>query len=207
MAPGRTNSCHVGRRAYRFAPVDPRVELGGPDLLARLAEWAAAASADAASAARARERWLRRAADEDATFAGVLLDLAERGATVVVTGRAGRRHRGIVRAVATDFVGIQTDTGGDVLLTFAGIASVRPEPGAAAPLGDRAVAVDVGLAEVLAAVADDRPRLLVVTLADAEGLAGELRAVGRDVLTLRLDGADRTPSYVPVASLAEIRLV
>jgi hypothetical protein len=185
--------------------VDPRVELGGPDLLARLAAWAAAASADAASAARARERWLRQAADEEATFAGLLLDLAEHGGPVVVGGRAGRRHRGVVRAVGTDFVGLRTEQGGDVLLAFAGIASVRPEPGAQPAVGDRPVSVDIGLVEALAVLAEDRPRVLVVTMADADGVAGELRSVGRDILSLRLDGA-RTPAYVPMASVAEVRL-
>ncbi|MBA2283054.1 MAG: hypothetical protein H0W25_17730, partial [Acidimicrobiia bacterium] len=56
----------------------------GQDLLARLAAWAAAARVDEAAAARSRERWLRQAADEGASFTGVLLDLAERGAPVVV---------------------------------------------------------------------------------------------------------------------------
>jgi hypothetical protein len=183
-----------------------RVDLGGPDLLARLAAWAATLAADEAVAARARESWLRRAAEEEATFAGVLLDLAERGGPVVVVGRGGRRHRGVVVAVGHDFCGLRTAEGTDVLLSFAGLASVRPEPRATPAAGDRPVAVDVELAEALAAVAEDRPRVLVVTLADPDGLAGELRSVGRDVLTLRLDGADRTPAYVPVASVAELRL-
>ena len=187
--------------------MDPRVDLGGADLLSRLARWAAEASADAAAESRARERWLRQAAEEEASFAGVMLDLAERRAPVVIGGRAGRRHRGVVRAVGSDFVGMKLADGTDVLLSLAGIASVRPEPRAVPAPGDRPVTVDIGLAEALAAVAEDRPRVLVVTMADADGLAGELRAVGRDVLTLRLDGADRTPAYVPVASVVELRLV
>ena len=187
--------------------MDPRVDLGGPDLLGRLAAWASEISADAAAAARSRERWLRQAAEEEATFAGVLLDLAERRAPVVVVGRAGRRHRGVVTAVGGDFVVVKVVDGGDVLLSLGGIASVRPEPRAIPAPGDRPVTVDIGLAEALAAVAADRPRVLVVTMADADGLAGELRTVGRDVLTLRLDGSDRTPAYVPIASVVEVRLV
>lgn len=189
----------------RSEPV-ARVDLGGPDLLSRLARFAAGAAADEAAAARARERWLRRAADEEATFAGVLLDLAERSAPVVVGGRAGRRHRGLLRAVGVDFCAVRTADGADVVLPFAGIASVRPEPRAEPPSGDRAVRVDVELAEALAVLAEERPRVLVVTLADADGVAGELRSVGRDVLVLRLDGPARAPAYVPLASLAELRL-
>jgi len=188
--------------------VEPRPDLlgrGGPDLLARLGEWVASAAVDEAAAARARERWLRRIAAEEATFAGVLLDLAERSAPVVVTGRGGRRHRGLLRAVGADFCGLRTPEGADVLLTYGGIASVRPEAGAEAVSGDRPVTIDVGIAEALAALTPDRPRVLVVTIADTDGMAGELRAVGADVLTLRFDGAGRSIVYVPIASVAEVR--
>ena len=182
------------------------MDLGAPDLLQRLSQWVSAASADAAADARARQRWLRQAADEDATFAGVLLDLAERRTPVVVAGRTGRRHRGTLAAVGADFVVVRVDDGADALLAFTGIASVRPEPGAAAPAGDRAPSIEVTLAEALAVVAEDRPRVLLVTTVDDDGVAGELRAVGRDVVTLRLDGADRATAYVPIASIAELRL-
>ena len=67
------------------------------------------------------------------------------------------------------------------------------------------MSLDVGLAEALTVLAEDRPRVLVVTMADAEGLAGELRAVGADVLTLRLDGVGRPTAYVPIPSIAEVR--
>lgn len=186
--------------------MDPLVDLGGADLVARLARWVAEAAVDEAAAARSRERWLRRAAGEEATFAGVLLDLAERGSTVVVTGRAGRRHRGTVGAVGHDFAALRLSGASDVLVAFAGVASVRASRRSEPAVGDRPVAIDVGLAEALAAVADDRPRVLIVTTVDADGLAGDLLAVGRDVLTLRLEGADRAPAYVPMATLAELRL-
>ena len=42
-------------------------------------------------------------------------------------------------------------------------------------------------------------------MADTDGMAGELRAVGADVLTLRLDGAGRPIVYVPIGSVAEVR--
>jgi hypothetical protein len=187
-------------------PRPNRVDLGGPDLLGRLDRWLAAARTEEAAAARARERWLRRAAEEEGTFAGVLLDLAERGRPVVVTGAGGRRHRGTVAAVGLDFAVLRLDDGAQVLCPFAGVAAVRAETRAAPATGDRAVTLEVGLPEALATVAADHPRVLVVTLPDGGGLAGELRAVGRDVVHLRLDGADRAPTYVPVAGIAELRL-
>jgi hypothetical protein len=180
--------------------------LGG-DLVSRLDRWAADLRGDEAAAARARERWLLTQSEESSTFAGVLLDLAEQATTVVIEGRAGRRHRGYVTAVAHDFCGLRTPAGRDVLLSHAGIASVRPERRSSAPAGDRAVHLEATLAEALAAVAEDRPRVLVVTLASAAGVAGELRSVGRDVLTLRLDGDPPTPVYIATSAVAELTLV
>jgi hypothetical protein len=179
--------------------------LGNEDLLARLDRWVAAARTAEAAASRARERWLRQVADESATFAGVLLDLAERGAPVVVQGRGGRRHRGTVLAVGVDFAALRTEGGADVLLAFSGIASVRPDDRLDTPSGDRVATFDLGLAEAIAAVGADRPRVLLVTAADGDGVAGELRSVGRDVVTLRLDG-DGSTAYVPMASIAELRI-
>jgi hypothetical protein len=160
-----------------------------------------------AAAARARERWLRLQADESATFAGVLIDLAERGTPVVIHGRAGRRHRGAIAAVASDFCTLRTSGGRDVLLTFAGIASVRPDSRSPGPIGDRALQAEIGIAEMLSLLAADRPRILIVTTADADGIAGELRSVGRDVVTVRLDGEPRAAAYVAISAIAEVSLV
>jgi len=181
--------------------------LGGPDLTARLERWVAEARTADAAASRARERWLRVQADESSTFAGVLLDLAERGTPVVVHGPAGRRHRGVITAVATDFLALRTSGGRDVLLAYGGIASVRPDARGPGPVGDRVVRAELGLAEMLSVLAAERPRVLVVTTADGDGgIAGELRGVGRDVMTLRLDGEPRS-AYVAVAAVAELALV
>lgn len=188
--------------------MEGRPDLFGPGdgLLDRLDRWAADARADHAVAARAREGFLRRTAAEDATFAGVLVDLAERGGPVLVALAGGRRHRGVVRAVGADFVGLRTAQGGDVLAALAGVVSVRADGRDDPVAGDRAVEVAAGLAEVLAVLAEDRPRVLVVAGGDPDGLAGELRSVGRDVLVLRLDGADRPTAYVRIANLVEVSL-
>ena len=181
--------------------------LGGPDLTARLERWVADARSADAAAARARQRWLQVQADESATFVGVLVDLAEQGAPVVIHGRGGRRHRGTIAAVASDFCALRTSGDRDVLLAFGGIGSVRPDARTASPSGDRAVRADLGLAEMLSVLAVERPRVLIVTTADAESIAGELRSVGRDVVTIRLDGAPRASAYVAIAAIAEVSLV
>jgi hypothetical protein len=180
--------------------------LGGDDLLARLDRWVSDARSDEAAAARARERWLKQAAEESATFSGALVDLAERAAPVVVVVHGERRHHGVIAAVAADFCILRGPTGHDVLLAFAGIASVRIDAVTSPPTGDRVVHVDLGLAEALAALAADRPRVLVVTGAGTDGVAGELRAVGLDVLTVRLDGEPAANAYVPVPAIVEVTL-
>jgi hypothetical protein len=179
----------------------------GANLVERLDRWIAEMRSDDAAAARARERWLLTQAEESSTFAGVLLDLGEQRATVLIEGCAGRRHRGTVVAVARDFCGLRTPSGRDILLSYAGVASVRAERRSATPTGDRAVTLRASLGEALAALAEDRPRVLLVTLAGSEALAGELRSVGRDVLTMRLDGEPTAPAYVAIAAIAEVSLV
>jgi hypothetical protein len=181
--------------------------LGGPDLAARLERWVADARSADAAAARARERWLRLQADESATFAGVLVDLAEGATPVVIQGRAGRRHRGSISAVAIDFCAVRTRGQRDVLLPFTGIGSVRPDSRTPSPVGDRVVRAEIGMAEMLSVLAADRPRVLIVTAADANGIAGELRSVGRDVVTIRLDGEPRATAYVAISAIAELSLV
>jgi len=180
--------------------------LGG-NLVARLERWVAELRSDDAAASRARERWLLVQAEESSTFAGVLLDLGEQQATVVIESRGGRHHRGTIVAVAHDFCGLRTPSGREILLSYAGIGSVRADRRSSAPTGDRAASLDATFDEALATLAEERPRVLVVTLAGSEGLAGELRSVGRDVLTLRLDGDPPTPAYVAIAAVAEVTLV
>lgn len=174
----------------------------GLDLAGRLAAWAASARSDEAAGARARESFLRRVAAEEATVAGVLVDLAERGEPVLVVTTTGRRHRARVRAAGDDFVVLRTDGGLDVLVAVAGIGSVRSDAGAPPSRGDRSVAVAIGLAEALALLAEERPRVLVVPTG-GDGLAGELRAVGRDVVTVALDAG---LAYAPIATITEVTL-
>lgn len=175
----------------------------------RLAAWAAAARVDEAAAARAREAFLRRMAGEEATFAGVLTDLAERGRPVVLVTTAGRRHVGEVAALGRDFVALRVrapDRGRrDVLVGYRGIASVQTDPTATASDGSRPVDAPIGLVEALALLAEDRPRVAVVT-DGGEGLAGELRAVGRDVLTLAV-GDDGRVAYVAAGVVTEVAVV
>ncbi len=182
--------------------MDPTEPVG---LVGQITRWLAEQRSDDAVASRSRERWLRQQAEEEGTFAGVLLDLGEQNRMIVVHAVGDRRHRGTVRAVAGDFVVLRTERSLDVLIRFDGIVSVRPDAHAPATVGDRTVALDTSLGDVLVGLAGERPRVFVTTL-DGTGLAGHLRAVGRDVLTLRLDGEDRNLVYVALAAVAEVGL-
>ncbi len=180
-------------------------------MLDDLERWAAGARAQEAAEARVRERWLRQAAEEEASFAGLLVDLAEDGRPVSITTVTGRRHRGPIAAVGADFVAVAGPENRLVLVHLAAVAEVRPGTGtrrpqaaAGADRGRGANAEGVTLAEVLAQAVATRPRVAVVL--GTVTVVGELRAVGTDVLTVRTDGEPPGLSYVTLASVSEVSL-
>jgi hypothetical protein len=178
--------------------------------LADVERWAAEARARDAADARARERWLRRSAEEEAEFAGVLLDLAERDVIAVITTSSGRRHPGRVAALGADFVAVRTDGNRTTLVALSAVASVQVKGLGPATAGrDRQPgegrSVAVSMVDVLAHAAGRRPRVHVHC--DAATLAGELRSVGTDVVTLRTDGDPSGQAYVSLASVSEISLL
>jgi hypothetical protein len=171
-------------------------------LLADLARWTGDRRASDEAHSRREEAWLRRQAEEEARFTGLVLDLAEQGATVTVQTTAGRRHHGTVVAVADDFLVL--DAHRPVLLAYRAIAVVRSTaavagPSRVAPLGTR-------LVHALAGIAADRPRVLLV-VDGSEPLHGELRSVGHDILALRLDGPDGAVLHVRLDAVGEVTLL
>jgi hypothetical protein len=180
-----------------------------------LERWAAGARAQDAAEARIRERWLRQAAEEEASFAGLLVDLAEEGQPVSVTTVGGRRHHGPILAVGSDFVAVGGPEGRLTLVCTAAVAEVRPVAGGRRPPaasgrpssnGPDSSGEDLGvtLAEVLAQAVANRPR--VGLMVGEVTVVGELRAVGADVLTVRTDGQPTGVSYVTLASVSEVAL-
>lgn len=169
-----------------------------------LQRWVADGAADDAASERARVRMLRSVAEEESTFAGVIVALAERGAPVTVATTTGRTHRGRVVAVGRDFMVVREAQAPPVFVAFHAAVSVRPAPGRGGPAltGDRPAPLDASLAAVLGAMAADRPRVHTAAPGDPTVLAGELRAVGADVAVLR--GDDGTPVYVNLGAVAEV---
>jgi hypothetical protein len=177
----------------------PDVLGGGSGLAGRLERWAAEARVEDAARQRISERWLRQQAEEGASLLGVLSDLAERGTAVAVRTRAGRQHRGAVLAVGEDFVAV-----GGTLVALAAISSIRTLGGSA--VGDRPVRTRLRLAEVLAQLAAERERALIVPLDGEDAVAGSVRSVGVDVVVVRLDGPEPATAYVPIAAVGEVVL-
>jgi hypothetical protein len=185
-----------------------------------LERWAADARAREAADARVRERWLRTQAEEDARLAQVLAGLAERRAAAVATTTAGHQVSGRVSAVGQDFLALAGQAGRTTLIPLAALAWIRQAGGApgrrrALSLGQGADDAVVGqalaggasasLVDVLSHAAGQRPRTLVH--AGAVALAGELRAVGVDVLVLETSGEPAGLAYVPLQSLSDISLL
>jgi hypothetical protein len=73
-------------------------------------------------------------------------------------------------------------------------------------VGDREVEVGMRLVDAVSYLVGERPRVLVVTRS-GERIAGRLRALGRDVVSIDLDGEVRSVAYVPVAAVSEIGVV
>lgn len=176
-------------------------------LLADMAVWLGEERVDHAAESRARGRWLRQQKLEEARFAGVALDFAERGIGVSLQTIGGRSHHGTIAAVGQDFVVVRAAER-VTLVALPAVASLRaaPGPGRVSPIGDamsdRAEAVSVSLAGILAGLAGDRPHVQIVA-GGAGPYAGELRAVGEDVVTLRLAGEPPTTIYVRLGSVTE----
>jgi hypothetical protein len=177
----------------------------GDGLDARIDRWAADARVDEAARLRARERWLERQAQEGATVAGVLADVAERGAPVAVHVPGGRRHRGEVRAVGADFVALRSARA-DVIVALAAVTSVCTLPGEASSIGDRSIATSLRLVDVLGELAAEGASVVLATAGGDDPIAGALRSVGRDVVVVRVAGAGAAAvtAYVPIAAIVEV---
>ncbi len=166
-----------------------------------LNRWVAETQVDDAIELRRRSVWLRRQADEESTMTGVLIDLAEHGRPATLHLGNGRRHRGTITAVGRDVVELHTSGGERVVVALDALDSVRPMSDATPVPGDGPVPTGVTLAERVRRLADQRERVLIVGR-NGEVTSGEITAMGRDVVTVVLDGGGL--AYVSLAALAEV---
>lgn len=180
-------------------------------LLEELARWSALERAGETAAGRMREGWLRRQATEEATWAGLAADLAERRAKVAVHVAGGQIHRGRLVASGVDFILLLV---GDesrpvpLVLTLAGVTALR-RPTGDAPLGPAERRTSERLptfASLLARLSGGRPRVRVV-LFGSETVVGDLDAVGDDVAVVRLLDGQGPVAYLRLAAVAEVSLL
>jgi hypothetical protein len=157
----------------------------GADLGSRLHAWAAAARVDEAARARARQRWLRSAAEEGATLAGLLADLAAGTTPVRIGTRAGRTLQGRVVALGRDFCAV-AGRATQTLAPLRTLATVRVAGRAHAAGGHEQVPASLLLADVLHGIAEERCPV-AIDVHGGERVVGELRWVGAEVLAVRTD--------------------
>lgn len=187
---------------------DPLVDPGDPLASGDFVELLDEARAFDVAGARARERVLRRMAEEGAELVGTLVDLSERATPVTVATVAGRRHHAVVVGVGGDYCVLRADSGAEVHLRLDAITTVRPQPGERHDVasGDRRPVTDRLLAEVLGQMAGDRRRVSLVTRT-GEVVVGTIWAAGTDVISVRLSGPGGDACYVAAATLSEALFV
>ncbi len=176
------------------------------DLTGSIGRWIATMRVDDAIAARRREHWLEQAASEETTLVSVLADLAERQRPLALHMSTGGRHVVSITALGTDFVAARASAGTELLIRTDAITAVRSQPREPIAHSGTAVHLERSLVAALSDLAPERLDVRV-TVGGGEVVSGELRSVGLDVATLRLDGDSRAHVYIPVANLVSLSVV
>jgi hypothetical protein len=174
-------------------------------LLAALGRWAADERGADVARQRSRERWLRQQATGSATLTGVLTDLAEARAEVVVTTGA-RAWSGAVVGVGRNFCVVEDRSGAAILVAMDAVISVsvatggrRPgQPGD--PSGERRAPLGLRLIDALGVLTGER-NPVTLSLGPDHQVTGELMAVGSDVVTVRVERPVGTLTHVPVGRI------
>jgi hypothetical protein len=170
--------------------------------------WAAEARADEAAASRSREGWLRQAAGDDATLAGTLVDLAERGTAVVLTMRSGRRLRAAIWRVGADCVAVRLEDRRVSWIALTAVAAIGAEPGGRTlPTSTRSVESEVTLVEVLGDLVADQATVAVFLGDMTDPLRGRLVGGGRDIVRLASSGATSDEVVIAVQAVSGVVLV
>lgn len=179
-------------------------ETSGDRLVASFERWAASERAAEHAAARARTAWLARQSASSATWTGVLLDLAEQGAPVVVT-LGPIRLTGRLVGLGRDFCVLEQPNQRPTVIALAALTTVAPAGGKSGPGGQRSPSLSLGFSSVLEALMEDRAPLVVHPWA-GPAIDGELIAVGEDMLTVRTTEPPRRPIHVPLGAVAYCEL-
>jgi hypothetical protein len=181
-------------------------------LLEELSRWGALERAGESAAGRLREEWLRRQAAEEATWAGLVADLAERRAEVTVQLAGGRARRGRLLAFGLDFLLLAgpdiSRSSVPVMVALSAVTALRHEAGDAqpGPSEPRPGPEPATLAQLLGRLAPGRPRLRVA-LAGGETLTGDLDSVGEDMMAIRAAAPEPRVTYLRLAAVVDVSLL
>jgi hypothetical protein len=167
-----------------------------------LEKWLAEVRTDEAARARSRVGALKAHAAEDATIVGVLADLLEREATVLLTTTHGRRHRGEVLIVGPDAVVLRLAEREWLVTRLATVASVRMVGGDAVN-GESPPSTTSRFSRILGAAA--HPGEWLRLSVGGEVLAGTVVTISSDIAILRLENGDL--SYVNLDAVEEASLL
>lgn len=187
--------------------LDPIADAGDP--FAGILEGIADARVDDAASARERAQWVTRRAEEDATFAGALVDLAERHAPVRLQLRGGREIVGTPLAMGRDCVAVAT-AAGQAFVRLVHLSAIRSGPRQGFVPSGTPVGTPHPITRTLHDVVCDATaeRLEVhVLLDDGRDVRGTLRAMGVDVLTLREINAPEATVLVSFDAVAAVTLL
>jgi hypothetical protein len=161
---------------------------------------------DERSSNRSAQRWSRQVDEEEATWVGTLIDLAEQRKSVGLCTTTGQNHRVIIDAVGPDVVVAQR---GDASQLYIRLEVIEALTGAGRPSATGVGTSDgATFHELLFGLCADRPTVSVTTRS-GRVVHGTLLAVGSDVLTLRsLDSATNehrpVSTMIPVLAAAEV---
>jgi hypothetical protein len=172
------------------------------DLVAAFGVWAADERAKDAATARSRRRWLEEEARASATFTGLLVDMAESEAPVVL-GVGTERLSGRVMGVGLDFLVLEAAGGNPALVVLNAVSAIWPSPESkpSVATGDREPTLELSLAAALSLMAEQRLPVSLM-LSGGHEVAGDLVAVGEDVLTVQISRQPKRLASAPLASLA-----
>jgi hypothetical protein len=176
-----------------------------PDPFAAILRGIADARVDDAATSRARVQWLTRQAEEGATLAGAFIELAERSIDVRIRVRGGAEVQGVVQTVGADMVELAT-TGGLVVVARDHVVTLRV-PGDQVPPPTTMTGAGLASArrfvDVLSELAAER-RQVTIDTTEGDRLRGEVRAMGADVLTLRIGNPPTTTVLVSLDAVAMV---
>ena len=196
VAPRARSGDLSSRRSAGQRPTDP---------LVALSRFVGEGAVERAARARSRLRWQQQLAIDSGTWLGLLCDLAETVAPVIIDTTLGRRLSGTISAVGVDFVCVAPSAGGFVVLAGGAITAIQRTDGRRAPAGRAGAPNDVTLPEFLTELAIDRPTV-TWHLNDHNTLTGQLVGVGQGFVHLRVDATPPSTAYAPITDHTVIGL-